>query len=250
MQIGLIGSGNMARGLARGWDRPLLCTDVVAQRAHDLAAEVKGEVAGSNADLARRAEIVVLCHKPAQLASVAAEVAPHARAVVSILGATALSEIRGAYPQRPVYRVLPSTPVEVRQGAMILAADGPQDEVTDAAVRELFSQLGTLVVLDEALIDVAMGLMSNAPAYYALVAEAQIDAGVRHGIAPGQAAELVVQTMAGTAELLRRRQYDTLAVRREVTSPGGSTARGLDALERGGIRGAFSAALDAILQRT
>jgi pyrroline-5-carboxylate reductase len=94
-----------------------------------------------------------------------------------------------------------------------------------------------------------MGLMSNAPAYYALVVEAQVDAGVRHGLAPDQAARLVVQTMAGTAELLRRHGYDTLAVRRAVTSPGGSTARGLDALERGGVRGAFSAALDAILQR-
>jgi pyrroline-5-carboxylate reductase len=93
-----------------------------------------------------------------------------------------------------------------------------------------------------------MGLMSNAPAYYALVVEAQVDAGVRQGIPPQQAAELVVQTMAGTAELVRRRDYDTLAVRRAVTSPGGSTARGLDALERGGIRAAFSDAMDAVLR--
>lgn len=249
MQIGLIGSGNMARALARGWDRPLLCADVLHERARALADDVGGEALASNAELAQRADAVVLCHKPAQLDAVAAEVAPHARVVVSILAATPLAAVRAAYPDRPVYRVLPSTPVEVRQGALILAADEPQDEATDAAVRELFAQLGTLVVLDETLIDTAMGLMSNAPAYYALVAEAQVDAGVRHGIPPRQASELVVQTMAGTAELLRRRGYDTLAVRREVTSPGGSTARGLDALERGGLRGAFSAALDAILQR-
>ena len=103
----------------------------------------------------------------------------------------------------------------------------------DAAVGELFAELGTLVVLDDALVDVAMGLMSCAPAYVALVAEAQVDAGVRHGIPAAQGAELVVQTLAGTAELLRRRDYDMVAVRREVTSPGGLTARGLDALERG-----------------
>jgi pyrroline-5-carboxylate reductase len=115
-------------------------------------------------------------------------------------------------------------------------------------VRELLGELGTLVELDDALVDTAMGLMSNAPAYYALVVEAQVDAGVRHGLAPEQASRLVVQTMAGTAELLRRQGYDTLAVRRAVTSPGGSTARGLDALERGGLRNAFSAALDAILK--
>jgi pyrroline-5-carboxylate reductase len=148
-----------------------------------------------------------------------------------------------------VYRVLPSTPVEVRQGAVILADDVEQDADLDVAVRELFAQLGTLVVLDDALVDVAMGLMSNAPAYYALVVEAQVDAAVRHGLRADQAAPLVVQTMAGTAELLRRQGFDTLAVRRAVTSPGGSTARGLDALERGGLRTAFSDALDAILKR-
>jgi pyrroline-5-carboxylate reductase len=245
MQIGLIGAGNMARGLARGWRRPVICSDVDAERARALAEEVGGEAVASNAEVARRAELVVLCHKPPQLRPVAEEVAPHARAVMSILAATPLAAVKEAYPDRPVYRVLPSTPVEVRQGAVILAADGAQGPILDEQVRELLADLGTLVVLDDALIDAAMGLMSNAPAYYALVAEAQVDAGVRHGIPPRQAAELVVQTMAGTAELLRRREYDTLAVRREVTSPGGSTARGLDALERGGLRAAFSAALDA-----
>jgi pyrroline-5-carboxylate reductase len=89
--------------------------------------------------------------------------------------------------------------------------------------------------------------MSCAPAYVALVAEAQIDAGVRRGIPASEGAQLVVETLAGTAELLRRRGYDTLAVRREVASPGGLTARGLDALERGGVRSAFSSALDAVL---
>ncbi|HMI72671.1 MAG TPA: pyrroline-5-carboxylate reductase dimerization domain-containing protein, partial [Solirubrobacteraceae bacterium] len=165
------------------------------------------------------------------------------------LAATPLDDVKAAYPDRPVYRVLPSTPVEVRQGAVILAADDEQDPRLDVQLRELLGELGTLVELDDALVDTAMGLMSNAPAYYALVVEAQVDAGVRHGLAPEQASRLVVQTMAGTAELLRRRGYDTLAVRRAVTSPGGSTARGLDALERGGLRGAFSAALDAILKQ-
>jgi pyrroline-5-carboxylate reductase len=248
MQIGLVGSGNMARGLARGWDQPVLCTDVDAERARALAEELGGEALGSNVELAERADLVVLCHKPAQLEEVAAEVAPAARAVVSILGGVALAQVKAAYPGRPAYRVLPSTPVEVGQGAMILAEDEPQDARLDAAVVELFSRLGTLVRLDDALVDVAMGLMSNAPAYYALVVEAQVDAGVRHGLPPERAAELVVQTMAGTAELLRRNGFDTLAARRAVTSPGGSTARGLDALERAGLRAAFSEALDAILR--
>jgi pyrroline-5-carboxylate reductase len=248
VQLGLIGAGSMARGLALGWARPVLCTDVVAERAQALADEVGGEALASGAGVAQRADVVVLCHKPYQLHAVAAQLAPHARAVISILAATPLQDVKAAYPDRPVYRALPSTPVEVRQGAVILAADDEQDARLDAAVRSLFEELGTLVVLDDAMVDVAMGLMSNAPAYYALVVEAQVDAGVRHGLTADQASRLVVQTMAGTAELLRRQGFDTLAARRSVTSPGGSTARGLDALERGGLRAAFSDALDAILK--
>jgi pyrroline-5-carboxylate reductase len=247
MNIGLIGCGNMARALARGWDRPLVCADPAAERARALAEEVGGEALASNAEVAARADLVVLCHKPAQLQAVAAEVAPQAKAVASILAATPLAALKEAYPERPVYRFIPSLPVEVRQGAVVQAAGPAQDESVDAAVAELFAQLGTLVVLDDGLVDVAMGLMSCAPAYVALVAEAQVDAGVRKGIPAAQGAELVVQTLAGTAELLRRRGNDTMAIRREVASPGGLTARGLDALERGGIRAAFSDALDAVL---
>ncbi|MGH2903931.1 MAG: pyrroline-5-carboxylate reductase family protein [Solirubrobacteraceae bacterium] len=246
MQIGLVGAGNMARALARGWNRPVLVADPVAERARALVAEVGGEVLSSNAEVAERAELVVLCHKPAQLADVAGEVAPRAKAVASILAATPLAALHEAYPDRPVYRFIPSLPVEVRQGAVVQAAPVREDAL-DAQVSELFAELGTLVVLPDALVDVAMGLMSCAPAYVALVAEAQIDAGVRRGIPAAQSAELVVQTLAGTAELLARRGNDTLAVRREVASPGGVTARGLAALESGGLRAAFSDALDAVL---
>lgn len=246
----------MARALARGWGRPVLCADPVLERAQALAAETGGEALGSNAEVAQRAELVVLCHKPAQLADVAIELAPHAKAIASILAATPLAELKAAYPERPVYRFIPSLPVEVRQGAIVQAADpgtaaagGGQDPALDARVRDLFAELGTLVTLDDSLVDVAMGLMSCGPAYVALVAEAQVDAGVRHGIPAAEGSALVAQTLAGTAELLRRRGYDTLAVRREVSSPGGVTARGLDALERGGLRAAFSDALDAVLGR-
>ncbi len=257
MQIGLIGSGNMARALARGWNQPVLCSDPLPERAAALAAEVGGEALQSNAEVARRADLIVLCHKPAQLHEVAAEVAPHAKAVASILAATPLSALREAYPGKPVYRFIPSLPVEVRQGAVVQGRDAQDREERghpdrdhaslDAQVASLFADLGTLVVLEDSLVDVAMGLMSCAPAYIALVAEAQIDAGVRHGIPAAQGAELVVQTLAGTAELLRRRANDTHAIRREVASPGGLTARGLDALERAGLRAAFSDALDAVL---
>ncbi len=123
MQIGLIGAGNMARALARGWGRPVVCSDPLRERAQALAQEVGGEALDSNALVAQRADLVVLCHKPAQLADVAREVAPHARAVASILAATPLAALKDAYPERPVFRFIPSLPVEVRAGAIVQAAD-------------------------------------------------------------------------------------------------------------------------------
>ncbi len=249
MRIGLIGCGNMARAMARGWGRPVLCFDPLAERSRSLAEETGGQALSGAAEVAERADLLVLCHKPAQLDAVARELAPHARAVASILAAVPLATLKLAYPDRPVYRFLPSLPVEVRRGAVVRAADEPQDATLDREVQELFGSLGMLVSLDDALVDVAMGLMSCAPAYVALVVEAQVDAGVRRGIASAQASALVTETLAGTAELLRRRDYDTLAVRREVSSPGGITARGLAALERGGLRAAFDSALDAVLER-
>jgi pyrroline-5-carboxylate reductase len=245
MRVGIIGCGSMARALVLGWGDPVLCADVDPDRAQRLAAEVGGRSFNTNAEVAQEADLVVLCHKPNQLHEVAAGM-PHAKAVVSVLGSTPLPVVQSAYEDRPVYRVLPSLTAEVRHGALVLAESPPQ--ALDTEVRELFGRLGEVLVLDDRLVDVAMGLMSNAPAYYALIAEAQIDAGIRRGLTSETASRLVMGSMAGTAELLRRRDGDTLAVRRAVTSPGGSTARGLDALERTGIRTSLSAALDAVLE--
>ena len=209
----------------------MLCADPLAERARALADELGGEALATNAEVARaRRSGGPLPQARAAAGRRAAKSRRSAKAVASILAATPLQALREAYPDKPVYRFIPSLPVEVRQGAVVQGTDAQdaadraqpgRDAELDAAVAELFAELGTLVVLDDALVDVAMGLMSCAPAYVALVAEAQVDAGVRRGIPAAQGAELVVQTLAGTAELLRRRDYDTVAVRREVSSPGG-----------------------------
>jgi pyrroline-5-carboxylate reductase len=249
MQIGLIGAGNMAVALARGWGEPVLVFDLFTPRAEALAEELGGEVAESGADVAQRADLVVLCHKPAGLERVASSLGGAAKGVISILGGVPLSALRAAYGGTPVARMLPSVTVEVRQGVSIHARDADADPGLQAAAVELFGRVGSVVTLDEDLINVAMGLMSNAPAYVALIAEAQIDAGVRAGLPADVAGELVGANFAGTAALLQARGMDTLAVRRSVTSPGGSTARGLAALEHAGVRAAFDDAMQAVLAR-
>src|SRR3954467_8980833 len=95
----------------------------------------------------------------------------------------------------------------------------------------------------------APALMGCGPAFFALVVEALVDAGVRHGLTADDAGRLAVEAMGGPAAVPRENGDDTAGLRRRVTSPGGSTARGLAALERGGLRAAFSDAVDAVVDR-
>jgi pyrroline-5-carboxylate reductase len=214
MDVGLIGAGNMARALARGWGEPVLVSDVDAERAQALAAEVGGEALHSNAAVAERADLLVLCHKPPQLEAVAAGIDGRATAIASILGGTTLEDLHAAYPGIPVFRFIPSVAVEVRTGAL-----GYAEQELDEAAAALEPQVQALT-----------------------------DAGVRHGMPHDTAAALVADAMAGTAALLEAHGHDTLALRRSVTSPGGVTAQALAALDRAGVRAALHDALDAVLE--
>jgi pyrroline-5-carboxylate reductase len=247
MRVGLIGAGNMARAMARGWGQPVLASDSGSGRAATLAQELGGRAA-SNVEVARESDLVVLCHKPHQLDLVAGELAGEVTAVVSLLGGTSVGQLQKAYPGVPVFRMEPNTPVEVRRGILCYSPAPDVDPGLERDVIALFAQLGTVVTVPEAVLGAATSISAVGPAYMALVAEAQVDAAVRHGLTPDLAGSLAAETMAGTAALLQERGYDTLTVRREVTSPGGSTARGLDALERGGLRAAFSEAMDRVRQ--
>lgn len=237
----------MARALARGWAEPVLCTDAGSGRAQALAAEVGGEAVTSNAELAERSELVILCHKPAQLRAVAEQVQGRARAVASVLAVTPISALEEAYPGIPLVRTMPNAPVEVRRGVICFTPAPGIDPDVERRVRERFERLGTVVKLPESQMELATAVTGVSPAYVALVAEAQIDAAVKYGLPARRAAELFIEALAGTAALLAARDYDTLAVRREVTSPGGVTARGVAALEAGGVRAAFLDALAAVL---
>lgn len=243
MTVGFIGAGNMARALARGLGEPVLASDGGSGRAAALAAELGGEALG-NAGVASRAEVLVLACKPYQLDVVAPQLQEATR-VVSLLGTTPLERVRAALPGAQVAKAMPNTPVEVRRGVTVLA----QESDMPAEARALFERVGKVFELPERLMDVATGTVGVSPAYTALIAEAQIDAAIRFGVKADLAAQIVVEGLRGSAELLEARGYDTLSVRREVTSPGGSTARGLQALEQRGLRAAFGEALEAVLRR-
>ena len=228
--------------MARGWvghvDR-MLFTDSGSGRAGALAEEVGGEAVGGNAELAQ-ADVVVLAVKPAKLAEAAAEM-QDAKAVVSLLGATALERVQAEFSGSEVARVMPNVAVEVRRGVLCVAGD------VSGELREALGVLGHVVELPDSQFDAATAVMGCAPAYLALAVEAIAEAGAVDGLDSELARELVVETTAGTAELLRERH--PADVRKAVASPGGSTEAGLEALDREGGREAFEAAVRASLER-
>jgi pyrroline-5-carboxylate reductase len=247
MVIGFAGAGNMARALVLGLADPstgrlperAMFTDGGSGRAARLAADIGGEALSGNAELGRRADLLVLAHKPAQLEAVAGEIGS-VPLVLSLLGRVTIAELRAAYPGARVVRAMPNTAVEVRRGVTCVCGD-PAPEV-----EALLARVGTVVHLAERLMEAATAVSGVAPAYVALIAEAWIDAAVGQGIPAAVAAELVADSLAGSAALLLAHHMDTLGVRRAVTSPGGSTARGLRALEQAGLRAAFNDAAAAV----
>jgi pyrroline-5-carboxylate reductase len=251
MKLGLIGAGNMASALARGIGEPVLVHDLDEAKAAALAAELGGEAVASNSELAKRADVLMLCHKPKQLEEVAAEVGDPPKVVVSILAATPTDRLAAAYPGASIYRFIPSMPTEVRRGVLCYvpgpgAAEGPEGEII-----ELMGRAGTVIRLDdEPLIEPAMALMSCGPAFLALVAEAFAEAGTAHGLDPDVAMRMVVETMGGTAEYLAQHEYDGAALRARVATPGGTTERGLITLEERGLRDVTRAAVDAVVEAT
>ena len=251
MRLGFIGAGNMASALARGIGEPALVADVDGDKARALAEAIGGEAVGSNAELAERADAVVLCHKPPQLAEVAADVAGRAEAVVSILAATGTGAISDAYPGAAIYRFIPNMPVEVRRGVLCYvggpgSGDGPEDEIL-----ALMGRAGEVVRLpDEPLIEPAMALMSCGPAFMALVAESFAEAGAAHGLEPEAAMRMVVETMGGTASWLAEHGYDGQDLRARVATPGGTTEKGLIRLEESGLRELARTTVDAVVEAT
>jgi pyrroline-5-carboxylate reductase len=251
MIVGFAGAGNMAAAMARGWasaeggPEQMLFADLDAARAAALAGEVGGEAVSSTAELAERCDLLVLAVKPQALEEVAAE-AQDAPAVLSLLGAVPLQRIAAAFPDAHVMRVMPNQPVEVHRGVLCYcAAEGTPDEF-GREVTGLLGLLGRVVELDDELFDAATALSGCSPAYVALVVQELAEAGAADGLDAELALSLMVDTAAGTAELLRHR--DPAEVRKAVASPGGSTEAGLEALEKHAAA-AFEKAVRASLER-
>jgi pyrroline-5-carboxylate reductase len=256
MRVGIIGAGNMATAMARGWaaargepgaPESMLFADAAPEKARALADEVEGESLAGNREVATASDLVVLAVKPNVLDEVAPELVDAGTPVVSILAGTPLERLQSALPGIPVVRVMPNLGAQVRQAVLCVAYPDRAASEQRKAVDRLLGLLGEVIELDEGLIDAATALMGCAPGYLAMVAEILVEAGKDEGLSENEAKRMVARSMIATGELLELR--DPGELKRAVASPGGMTEAGLAALEQHGMQKALLAAVEASLER-
>lgn len=252
----IIGGGRMGEALvggliSAGWAEPGEVTVVEPDpdRAAELAAGHPGVDVRPEPVSADGAILAVKPHLAAGVArSLGAVQVPR---VVSIAAGVRLATLEAELPDRcAVIRAMPNTPALVGEGATAIAGGSGASGDDLAWAEELLSTVGTVVRVDEAAMNAVTGLSGSGPAYVFLVAEALIEAGVLNGLDRATATTLATQTLLGAATMLTRTGRDAASLRADVTSPGGTTAAGLSALEHAKVRAAFGDAVTMATRRS
>ena len=257
--IAFIGGGNMASAIIGGLIRqglPPAQISVVEPfaQARQALLEQHGVQATEAADASLAdAQVLVWAVKPQNFAEAATRVQVHLKgellqlSVMAGIRSTAMAEATG---QDRIVRAMPNTPARVGQGVTAISSG---THVTDdhlAEVGEILGAVGGVITVAEKYQDSVTAVSGSGPAYLFLVAEALIEGGVHVGLPRDVARELAVQTLHGSATLLRDTGDHPTLLREAVTSPGGTTAAALRALEDHGVRAAFLAAVEAARDRS
>lgn len=259
MKLLVIGGGKMGSALisgllASGWataDEVGVVEPVAARRA-ELEAEHPGLVVSAEAAPTAgttRTAGAVLAVKPDQAESACRGLT--ADRVLSVVAGIPAARLEAALPDGTVVvRAMPNTPALVGAGVSAISGGSRATAADLDWAEEVLSAVGTVVRLPERLLDAVTGLSGSGPAYVFLVAEALIDAGVAMGLSRDVSRTLAVGTLAGSAALLEGTGEEPAALRAAVTSPGGTTAAGLRALESRAVRSAFVEAVAAATERS
>jgi len=232
----------------------LAVAEADAGRRHELEAQFPGvRVAPAAPWVVGDAAVVVVAVKPADVAAVLEAARPalgEQTLLVSIAAGVSIAAIEAAAPGRPVVRAMPNTPALVREGVAAIAAGTHATETDVNTARRLLAAVGSVVVVPEHQLDAVTGLSGSGPAYVFLVAEALVEAGVLNGLPRDIAVELVNGTIRGAGVMLTDTDDTAEQLRAAVTSPGGTTAAGLRALEVGAVRAAILDAVSAATARS
>jgi len=232
--------------LAAGWDDLGVVEKVDARRA-ELEARFPSVRVLRDVEPADAAVVAV---KPNDVRA-ACEALAGTKRVLSIAAGIPIAALEDALGGGTVVvRAMPNTPALVGAGAAAIAGGGAATDADLAWAEEVLGAVGEVVRVPEALLDAVTGLSGSGPAYVFLVAEALIDAGVLNGLPRDVSVKLATQTLLGAARLLVESGEGPEALRAQVTSPGGTTAAGLHALESAGVRAALLDAVSAATQRS
>lgn len=235
-KLGFIGAGTMARAIING-----LSGSGISYIASDI---VSGPgVIADNKEVARNAEVIILCLKPHTIEAVLEEIKDElkdSQLVVSIAAGVSTQTIENAIGKHlSVIRVMPNTPALVGEGMSAICKGRWASDEQALLIVEMFSAVGKCIEVDEKLIDAVTGISGSGPAFMYLIIEALADGGVKLGLKKDQAILLAAQTMLGSAKMVIETGKHPAMLKDEVTTPGGCTIAGLSMMENEKVRSAL-----------
>lgn len=259
--IAFIGGGNMAWAMLDGLRKGGFAVDQMRvsepeERQRQSIATVFGiQVMQDNTAAVQGARVVVLAVKPGVVKKVLQEIAPHLEPhtlVLSIAAGITLKILREPLsPTQPVVRAMPNTPALIGEGITVYLPSPEMGEEDLNLARRVLTAMGEVCLIrDESLLDGVTALSGSGPAYVYLMIEALSDGGVACGLPRDLADRLAVQTLVGSAKLVRETKQHPAALKNQVTSPGGTTIAGLMEMEKHGVRGALMATVQAAWKRS
>jgi pyrroline-5-carboxylate reductase len=258
MKIGFIGGGNMAealikgiRGRGHGVREEIFVSEPREDRQKYLEQTYGVQATSSNKEVAVLCNIIILAVKPQNMGTVLDEIGPditEEKTVVSIAAGITLAYLSSKLRTKKLIRVMPNTPALVQKGMTVMSLCECFSDTDMATVREIFMSIGELIVLPEKYMDAVTAVSGSGPAFIAFFIEAMIAAGIKLGLSEDSAFTLAVQTAIGTSKLLEAGTAPS-KLREMVTSPGGTTAAGLNVFKDKGLADIISAALTAAKHR-
>jgi len=257
--LAIIGGGKIGEallsGLLRGsyQARDIRLVERYPERGRQLT-EQYGITVLPVAEAAKASRTILIAVKPQDIDELLAELAQHVgpeHLVVSVAAGIPTARIEQALPSGPaVVRCMPNTPALVDEAMTAVCAGSRADEAHLAEAEQLLSAVGRVVRVPESQLDAVTALSGSGPAYFFFLVEAMIDAGILLGLPRALAEQLIVQTLVGSAVMLRDSGEHPVRLREAVTSPAGTTIAAIRELERHGVRAAFLSAIEAASLRS
>ncbi len=256
-RIAIIGGGRIGEALlsgllSSGWS-DIVVTSRREARVAELHERHHVEATTSNTGAVQGAAIVVVAVKPQDIDALLVEIGPlltTEQTVLSVAAAIPTKRIEARLADGvPVVRAMPNSPSTVHEGMAGISAGAHANDAHLAQAEEVLLHLGRVVRVQEDAMDAITALSGSGPAYFALLAEAMIEAGILLGLSREISTTLVVQTMLGTGKQLRDEKMHPVELRESVTSPGGTTIAAIRELEQAGVRAAFLNAIQAAMTR-